>query len=139
MKHVIPFRGVKMPAIRSELHRWHTDDGIKTNLSLMDQKDLGLTLFQEQDAENKLAGVLFLREILLPAGAIECRRDIRRFAELFDRNWIYDWNICDWFCVKVLNPLIKREGRKCAEVIAAWKNAGNLWRGLVDARYIRAR
>lgn len=127
MKHVIPFRGVKMPVIRAELHQWYADERIESKLNIEEQKDLALTLFRQKYAEDKLAGILFMQEILLPAGAIVWPEDVPRFATLFTNNWIYDWNICDWFCVKVLGPLIKCEGTDCAAAIAQWHTAENLW------------
>jgi len=127
MKHVIPFRGVKMPVIRTELHRWYTDTGIESRLNREAQKELALTLFQQKYAEDKLAGILFLQEILLPAEAIVWPEDVPRFAALFTDQWIYDWNICDWFCVKVLGPLTECEGTDCAAAIAQWHTAENLW------------
>jgi 3-methyladenine DNA glycosylase AlkD len=127
MKHVIPFRGVKMPVIRSVLHRWYKAERLATTLSLPQQKELALKLFQGGFTEDKLAGILFLQEILLPAGAIDCREDLPRFSALFTENWIYDWNVCDWFCVKVLGPLIRAEGDACAAAISVWHQAENLW------------
>ena len=127
MKQAIPFRGVKMPTIRAVLHRWYTAEGIDKRLTFAEQKELALALFQGEYAEDKLAGILFLQEILLPAGAIDCRADTSRFAALFTQGWIYDWNSCDWFCVKVLGPLIRQEGPVCAEAIAGWHRVENLW------------
>ncbi len=90
--------------------------------------DLALALFEGAYTEDKLAGTLFLQEILLPAGALLWQRDLDRFSALFDTGLIYDWNVCDWFCVKVLGPLIEAHGSACAEEIAGWREAGNLWR-----------
>ena len=126
LKQVISFRGVKMPTIRAVLHDWYAES-IEQRLTLAEKKHLALDLFRGEYAEDKLAGILFLQEILLPAGAIVWQTDIPRFASLFTNGWIYDWNTCDWFCVKVLGPLIRREGRACAEAIAAWRRAENLW------------
>ena len=39
----------------------------------------------------------------MPLGAIEWQMDVPRFAALFAEGWIYDWNTCDWFCIKVLS------------------------------------
>ena len=64
----------------------------------------------------------------MPAGAVDWRRDLSRFARLFDEGHLYDWNAVDWFCVKVLGPLIEENGLACAEAIAAWRHAENLWR-----------
>lgn len=126
VKESAPFRGVKMPEIRKLLHRWYQAEGIDT-LPAAAQKDLALALFRGDFTEDKLAGILFLQEILLPAGQIGWREDLPRFAALFAEGRIYDWNVCDWFCVKVLGPLIQRDGDGCAAAIAAWREAENLW------------
>jgi 3-methyladenine DNA glycosylase AlkD len=127
LKHVIPFRGTKMADIRSALHEWYREEGIVGQLSPDEQMSLGLALFREEYAEDKITGILFLQEILLPAGAIAWERDLVRFAELFQKGWIYDWNVCDWFCVKVLGPLIEMEGEACARAISEWRGAENVW------------
>jgi 3-methyladenine DNA glycosylase AlkD len=121
-----PFIGVKMPVIRTLVHQWHKDS-VAEDLDLDGQFDLALALFDEPHTEEKLAGTLFLQEILLPAGAIQCQRDVDRFADLFAGGAIYDWNVCDWFCVKVLGPLIQQEGEPCARRISAWRSAETLW------------
>ena len=126
VKQSAPFIGVKMPVIRSVLHDWH-EEYVADHLDAEGQLELALALFQEAYTEEKLAGTLFLQEILLPAGAIMCERDVPRFAELFAAGNIYDWNVCDWFCVKVLGPLIEKEGQGCAERIAEWRGSENLW------------
>jgi 3-methyladenine DNA glycosylase AlkD len=127
LKGVIPFRGVKMAGTRAELHDWIRDEEIVLHFSADEQKALALRLIQESYAEDKLAGILYLQEVLLPAGQIDCADDLPRFARLFQEEAIYDWNTCDWFCVGVLGPLAKREGEGCARAIAGWRTAGNLW------------
>jgi 3-methyladenine DNA glycosylase AlkD len=84
-------------------------------------------LFRERYTEDKLAGIRFLQELLIPAGAVRCDRDVGRFAGLFGAGAIHDWNVCDWFAVKVLGPLIRAEGRSCARRIAVWPSAEDLW------------
>jgi len=122
-----PFLGVKMEVVRRLMHQWHREQ-IAGRFSPERQVDLALALFAGVYTEDKLAGTLFLQEILLPAGVISWSRDLDRFAGLFDDGWIYDWNVCDWFCVKVLGPLIKANGLACASHIAGWRDARNLWR-----------
>jgi len=126
VKGSAPFLGVKMSVIRTVLHQWHREyvEGI---LKFPVQIELALSLFDEPYSEEKLAGTLFLQEILLPAGVLDCKRDVTRFAGLFEDGKIYDWNICDWFCVKVLGPLIRKHGMECADCISGWLNADNLW------------
>ena len=81
----------------------------------------------EDHTEDKLAGVLFLQEILLPEGALDWRSELPRFARLFDQGYIRDWNVCDWFCVKVLGPLVKHQGEACARAISEWREADSVW------------
>lgn len=115
-----------MSVIRSLMHTWYTQS-VADNLEGEAQRQLALALIYQPHTEEKLAGMLFLQEILLPAGLIRCPRDVDRFADLFASGAIYDWNVCDWFCVKVLGSLIENEGPLCAERIAAWRIAEDLW------------
>lgn len=126
MKESAPFMGVKMPVIRTVLHQWYKEN-VEGILEYSEQLELALSLFDGEYTEEKLAGTLFLQEILLPSGVIKCRRDIDRFAALFASGKIYDWNTCDWFCVKVLGPLIRANGLDCANRISRWRSAKNLW------------
>ena len=126
VKDSAPFLGVKMADVRAVVHRWYEAE-VADELNPETHLDLALSLFAGETTEEKLAGTLFLQEILLPAGALRCDRDLDRLAELFTAGQIYDWNVCDWFCVKVLGPLIKEEGESCARSIAAWHTAENLW------------
>lgn len=126
LKHVIPFRGVKMADIRAVLHQWVKDEGID-RLPAPEQKDLALALIRLEYTEDKLAGMLFWQEILLPARAVDWPADLPAFAELFQQGYIYDWNTCDWFCVRVLGPLAEQQGADCAHAIAAWRSSEPLW------------
>lgn len=127
LKQAVPFRGVSMADVRSVLHEWYVEEGVGSQLGAPEQKTLALRLFEQEYSEDKIAGILFLQEILLPAGAIEWRMDLERFAALFGQGWIRDWNVCDWFCVKVLGPLVEQEGESCARAISEWRVSDNLW------------
>ena len=91
------------------LHQWVRDEGIAQQPSEQ-QKELALALIRLDYCEDKLAGMLFLQEILLPAAAVDWPQDLPRFAALFEQGYIYDWNTCDWFCVRVLGPLVEQQG-----------------------------
>jgi 3-methyladenine DNA glycosylase AlkD len=121
------FRGVKMGDVRKAVHAWFEEERLGEHLSVGQQKDLALMLLEEDYTEDALAGTLFLQEILLPAGALECRSDLSRFARLFDEGHIRDWSLCDWFCVKVLGPLVEQQGEACARAISAWREANSIW------------
>jgi 3-methyladenine DNA glycosylase AlkD len=114
LKGTASFRGVKMADVREAVHAWFEEERLREHLSAGQQKDLALLLLEEDFTEDKLAGVLFLKEILLPAGVLDCGPDLPRFARLFDRGHIRDWGTCDWFCVKVLGPLVTQQGEACA-------------------------
>ena len=46
---------------------------------------------------------------------------------IYQEKLIFDWNICDWFCIRVLGAMIKKHGDPCAMAIANWKHADYLW------------
>jgi 3-methyladenine DNA glycosylase AlkD len=121
------FRGVKMEDIRVAVHAWFEEEQLGERLSVGQQKDLALMLLEEDYTEDKLAGVLFLQEIHLPEGVLDWRSDLPRFARLFDEGYIRDWSICDWFCVKVLGPLVEQQGVSCARAISEWREADSVW------------
>jgi 3-methyladenine DNA glycosylase AlkD len=127
LKGAIGFRGADMAGIRRAVHAWYADHdlGARTPAG---QKSLAWALLREAIAEDKLAGILVLQEILLPAGLLDCGDDLASIASLFDDGSIADWNTCDWLCVRVLGPLAERNGERCARAISAWSTAGNLWR-----------
>ncbi len=121
------FRGVKMEDVRKAVHAWFEEERLGERLPVGQQKDLALLLLEEDLTEDKLAGVLFLQEILLQSGALDWRSDLPRFARLFDEGYIRDWSICDWFCVKVLGPLVEQQGEACARAISEWRGAQSVW------------
>src|SRR3712207_6754734 len=121
------FRGVKMGDVRKAVHAWFEEERLGEHLSMGQQKDLAVMLLEEDYTEDKLAGILFLQEILLPEGALDWRSDLPRFARLFDGGYIRDWNVCDWFCVKVLGPLAEQQGEACARAISEWREANSVW------------
>ncbi len=127
LKGAASFRGVKMADVRKAVHAWFEEERLGEYLSVGQQKDLALMLLEENYTEDKLAGVLFLQEILLPAGALDWRSDLPRFARLFDEGHIRDWSLCDWFCVKVLGPLVEQQGEACARAISEWREADGVW------------
>jgi 3-methyladenine DNA glycosylase AlkD len=127
LKHAICFRGVKMAHIRTALHAWIREERIESTFFPLAQKALALCLLRQDKAEDKLAGILYFQEVLLPAGVIDWQTDLSQFALLFTEGYIYDWNTCDWFGVHVLGPLVEREGEACARAIAAWSKSDNLW------------
>jgi 3-methyladenine DNA glycosylase AlkD len=127
LKHALPYRGLKLPQVRAILHDWIKAERF-TDQPPLQQLDTALTLIREPWAEDKLAGLLIIQEVLIKRKQIDWQRDLPQFAVLFDAGHIKEWNTCDWFCVKVLNPLIKQQGKPCALAVMQWCHAENLWR-----------
>lgn len=119
------FRGVPMAGVRQVVHRWWRTEGLEA-WSARAQIDVALRLFEEEHTEDKLAGVLALSEILLPSLS---KRNLPALARLFARGHIADWNLCDWFCVKVLGKMIAQadDPLDLAEAISSWRTAESLW------------
>lgn len=129
MKGVIPFRGVGIPVIRELVAQWRAQSRLDA-APVAQQFDVALTLIREPIAEDKLAGILYLQEHLV--GRVAWRDAVPRYAELYDSGAIADWNICDWFCVRVLGSTIAH-APAAARAIAAWHKADNLWRARSSA------
>ena len=53
---------------------------------------------------------------------------LQQYEKIFDEKLIYDWNICDWFCVRVLKNTIELHGQKAALEISKWNNSVYLWK-----------
>lgn len=127
VKDAAPFLGVKMADIRTATHEWFAEE-VRGKLDADRQLKVVLSLFFLKSTEEKLAGVLALEEILLPASFIDGASDVRDLGGLFAPGGIYDWNVCDWFSVKVLGSLIRRDGLSAARRIGAWRSAPGLWK-----------
>jgi 3-methyladenine DNA glycosylase AlkD len=125
LKGSATFRGVPMGGTRAVVHAWWRDEGLG-ELTAAAQTKVALRLFEEEPTEDKLAGVLALSEILLSHLS---KKNLPAFARLFAQGHISDWNLCDWFCVKVLGKMIEHadEPHDLAEAISAWRTSKPLW------------
>jgi 3-methyladenine DNA glycosylase AlkD len=124
MKGVIQFRGVGIPEIRVLIASWIEQHSIK-NFSNEKQLELALALFREPMAEDKLAGILYLQYYLYDQ--LDWEVLLKKYETLYIDDLIFDWNTCDWFCVRVLSPTIAKNGVNCARTISAWRTSDNLW------------
>ena len=125
LKGAVPFRGVPMAGVRAAVHALWADQGLR-ELPRDAQIELALRFFAEPHAEDKLAGVLALAEILADELRLE---DVPRLARPFADGHIDDWSTCDWYCVKALGRFVERadDRRAAAEAIAAWRHSEPLW------------
>lgn len=125
LKGAIDFRGVPMAGVRKVVHELWRDCDL-ASLPRGEQLELTLEFFAQPYAEDKLAGILALGEIVLDQLNVD---DVEFLAQPFVRGHIADWSTCDWYCVKVLGPFVARadDPRGAAEAIAGWRHAQNLW------------
>jgi 3-methyladenine DNA glycosylase AlkD len=122
LKGAIEFHGVPMAGVREIVHGLWRDEGLDAR-TREEQLDAVLALFAQPYAEDKLAGILVLAELLLDTLGAE---DVPFLARPFERGHVADWSTCDWYCVKVLARLVERD-REAAELIAEWRRAPGLW------------
>lgn len=127
LKHSLNFRGLKLPQVRAIVHSWVKAEKF-TSLPPPQQLETALALIREPWGEDKLAGIVLLQEVLIKHHLVNWESDLPKFANLFDASYISEWNTCDWFCVKVLNPVIKQHGKPCASAVMQWCDTNNLWR-----------
>ena len=120
------FRGVSTRDIRRLSKAWWDGHDGDTLLPA-EQLETCLALLRCPLTEDKLAGMLLLGERLIPAERLDCASAVPRFATLYPAGHLADWNAVDWFCVRVLGPLIERSSEPCARSIAAWVEAEVLW------------
>lgn len=125
LRGVIPFRGIGIPRNRQLLAEWRTRNGID-RWPYEEQLTLALEFIKEQIAEDKLAGILFIQNYLY--NKLPWEMLLGRYSEIYDRGMIFDWNTCDWFCVRVLGPMVKGSGERGARAIISWKDAPYLWK-----------
>lgn len=126
MKGVITFRGLKMPQVNAIVQRW-----LDLQAPQLEGEALltaALQLLREEKGEDKLAGILLLQQRGVPAGLLDPPEALDALGALFDEGCIQDWSTCDWLCVKVLGPQIKRSGEEAARELASWQTASTLWR-----------
>lgn len=89
-------------------------------------REAAFLLATRPHSEEKLAGIVCMHEILLPAGGLTAA-DAGPLKELLTGGHLYDWNACDWFAVKVLASLLEAEGLPFAELLRGWGREENMW------------
>ena len=124
LKHVIPYHGVKTPAVAEIATEWRRAHDVGS-LPDGDQLSLARSLIEGRFAEEKFAGTLYIQKYLLK------RMDPDRILDvaegLLTAGAFHDWSTNDWFSVRVLGPLITRHGGPVARRIAGWRGAPNMW------------
>jgi len=119
------FRGVRLGKVRTTVHAWWSDHELADHTPVVGKR-IALALVEERLTEDKLAGILVLQELL---GDHLRASDLPAFARLFATGALADWNVVDWFSVKVLGTMLDREVSRgeVASAIAQWRHADTTW------------
>lgn len=123
VKHNIKSFGVGIPEIREILRQEKIaqfyKSSIKTQIEFLDD------LMKQEYTEPKLAAILFVQLFW----KTENVHDVLKVStDWFDNDWITDWNVCDWLCVRLLTPSLDKEPELSVSVLSNWNKSPNLWK-----------
>ncbi len=116
VKHESRFLGVPMNNLRDELNRWLDTQSISTK----DKVDAVKKLFKGTYSEEKLLGILMLSEHMHELSTTDLLDLVEEI--IYD---VYDWNICDWLCVKAIQPRLMDEDHSSRMI--KWSMSDYLW------------
>ncbi|SMF30964.1 DNA alkylation repair protein [Pseudobacteriovorax antillogorgiicola] len=124
LKGAIEYRGLKTPLVRKILTAHIRDQGLKKQ-PISEQVEFAKQLFKSKFAEDKFAGILFTQSHLMKQ--LTTKETLEFSQELFKRQLLFDWSTVDWYCVRVLGPLLKDSTMSMATSLGAWHKSQNLW------------
>ncbi|MGB3691585.1 MAG: DNA alkylation repair protein [Spirulinaceae cyanobacterium] len=124
LKGAIEYRGIKTPQVTSLVKQWHSENKLY-NYDPKEQLTLCSDLISSSFAEDKFAGTIYLQKFLL--NKIDYKFLLAEFDLLFKQSYFFDWSTTDWFCHRVLDPIIIKNGINAAKTIAKWRYAENFW------------
>lgn len=142
----VPTRGVKIPAIRSQVTDWaneclYVQDSDASCAEFQDiQRDSVVVLVPSEAKilalelmccnpilDDKLAGMIFLSERLFVRDIYDIS-DLSEFALLFDAGHLNNFYVVDNFSDKVLSRFLHQGREEVAVVLSTWFYAGCIWR-----------
>ncbi len=121
LKNEIEFVGVGIPKIRAILKKEFKS--LPTLASEILFKE-GRKLMQSPIAEDKLAAIVLLE---LNLQRLESDQLLAWTESIFQDKLIFDWNTCDWLCVKLLTPLVDNGNKSTLQRILSWSEMKYLW------------
>jgi 3-methyladenine DNA glycosylase AlkD len=124
LKGAIAYRGLKTPLVTTLVKNWYRDNQLE-QYTLEGHLSLCQALLASNLAEDKFAGMIFIQKYLLKK--LDYQQLLSETDTFFQQGYFFDWSTTDWFTVRILDPLIMREGIQAAEIIVSWQNAENLW------------
>lgn len=124
VKHGIQSYGVGTPALRQMVKTWELQHWLQGQPQ--EQQLATLNLWMQQDyTEPQLAAILWLQLYGLDKDATWVLDVVEYWL---DQHWIIDWNVCDWLCVRVLEPLLERDPTTVVPRFQSWNRASYVWK-----------
>ncbi len=119
------FHGVPMAKVRVCVRAWWAEHGLDVHPASVGKR-VAIALIEQSMVEEKLAGILVLQDLL---GSHLRATDVPAFARLFAAGHLAEWNVVDWFIMKVLVTLLDRpQGRRdVVRAIAQWRLGETVW------------
>jgi len=130
------------PWVESEKSRWHKEPGYRSHgVGTQEQKALVkryLPLFKELDLEDRLE----LARIFYSSGFSEQANFGNTLLELsvgeltpsrFDfldevADYLNNWASTDGFCIRVLQPILRKYPTETLTMLRGWNRSGNMWK-----------
>ena len=121
LRNEIEFIGVGMPDNRNIILNWHK----KKHLAVSECIDVCHELMSQDIAEYKLAAILLYQYVIQTK--ITNADLIKNINDYFEKGYIFDWNTCDWFCVRLITPIIETGNKDEINTILNWYQKENYW------------
>jgi len=125
LKGEIPFLGVDTPEIREVFLNRDRESAFE-KLAMNQQVSLVNGLMRGGFAEQKLAAILYVQLFWLDRMKGSFLMNL--VSDWFEDRHIYDWNTCDWLCVRILTPLVDSGDPQVIWKLKQWNRDPYLWK-----------
>lgn len=124
VKHGVKSRGVGIPSIKIIIKDFVKENDL--NELPQSKKIELLNLLMKQDfSEDQLAAILLLQ---FHWYTIENATQLSMISEWLNKQWISDWNICDWLCVRIISPMVDNDPQDTILTLKTWNSDPYLWK-----------
>lgn len=122
VKHNAKFLGVPLPEVRKIIRNALVDCN-----ELQDMYRIANSLISLDYSEHKIAGILVYQLYIVELESDKLRL-LNKIGSLFDEKKIFDWNVCDWLCVKVFTEVVNKKDPVFNYSLLKWSNEEYLWK-----------
>ena len=121
LRNEIEFIGVSIPDSRKIILSFQKEN----QLTIPELINVSDNLMTKEIAEYKIAAVLIYQNLIL--GQIPNSQIVENLNTFFERKLIFDWNTCDWWCVRVLTSIVDNGSQENVEQIISWYEKEYFW------------